>query len=301
MFIHLKQFKFLLLFTILPFMACNTGNQNNKNISLDDSSNTDQVDVTIKKAKKVFYSMPSPLETAMLFKEAGASYDKGLMNPLENIKNYTNNRSMALNFGIYSADLSYASLFDQSQTSIKYMEATKKLADGLGIMQAIDKSLLNRLESNINNKAVVMDIIAQVFMNSNNMLKQDDRAAIATVILVGGWTEGLYIATQLSKKSKKENDLTNRIIDQRISLSLIINMLESYKQESDDIKPLISDMKQLKELFDRIKVKKNPVVPETDSNTNVTILKSKSEISMKPEDFKLIIDTVEKIRNNYTK
>ena len=301
MLLHLKQLKFLLLFSILPFVACNNGGQNNKNISLDDSVSSEQVDVTIKKAKKVFYSMPSPLETAMLFKEAGASYDRGLMNPLENIKKYTNNRSMALNFGIYSADLSYASLFDQSQISIKYMEATKKLADGLGIMQAIDKGLLDRLEGNINNKAVVMDIIAQVFMNSNTMLKQDDRAAIATVILVGGWTEGLYIATQLSKKSKKENDLANRIIDQRISLSLIINMLESYKQESDDIKPLIGDMKQLKELFDRIKVKKNPVVPETDSNTNVTVLKSKSEITLKPEDFNQIIATVEKIRNNYTK
>jgi hypothetical protein len=245
--------------------------------------------------------MPSPLETAMLFKEAGAIYDRNLLNPLENEKKYTTNKSMALNFGIYSADLSYASLFDQSQTAIKYMETTKKLADGLGIMEAIDKSLLTRLESNINNKAVVMDIIAQVFMNSNNMLKQNDRAAIATVILVGGWTEGLYIATQLSKTSKKENDLANRIIDQRLSLGLIINMLDSYKQDSEDIKPLIQDMKQLKDLFDRIKVKKNPIVSETDSNTKVTVLKSKSETVLKPEDFKEIISTVEKIRNNYTK
>jgi len=301
MFLLLKQFKFLFIFLLIALFACKSNSSKNKNMSLEDSINSDQVDATIKKAKKVFYSMPSPLETAMLFKEAGAVYDRSLLNPLENANKYINNRAMALNFGIYSADLSYASLFDQSQTAIKYMETTKKLADGLGIMQAIDKTLLDKLEGNINNKAVVMDIIAQVFMNSNNMLKQNDRAAIATVILVGGWTEGLYIATQLSKKSNKENDLANRIIDQRLSLSLIINMLDSYQKETDDIKPLINDMKQLKELFDRIKVKKNPVVTETDSNTKVTVLKSKSETTLKPEDFKLIIATVEKIRNNYTK
>ena len=56
----------------------------------------------INEAKQIFYSLPSPLETALLIKSAGAAYNGELLNPTENIAGYTTNRSMALNLGIYT-------------------------------------------------------------------------------------------------------------------------------------------------------------------------------------------------------
>jgi len=90
------------------------------------------------KSKLIFYTLPSPLETAMLIKRSGAVYDEDLLNPVTSVNQYQTNLKMALNLGIYSADLSYASLFDQTQTTIQYIGVAKKLADGLGILQAID-------------------------------------------------------------------------------------------------------------------------------------------------------------------
>ena len=39
-------------------------------------------------AKRIFYSLPSPLETAMLIKNAGAVYNEELLNPTGNTSMY---------------------------------------------------------------------------------------------------------------------------------------------------------------------------------------------------------------------
>ncbi len=104
---------------------------------------------------------------------------------------------MALNLGIYSTDLSYASLFDQTQATLNYINAAKKMADGLEILDAIDEQTISRLEENINNRDVIIDIISETLLNSSSFLEDRGLQATSAVILVGGWVEGLYIATNL--------------------------------------------------------------------------------------------------------
>jgi outer membrane murein-binding lipoprotein Lpp len=43
----------------------------------------------VKQAEKIFQSLPSPLESAMLIKSAGAKFDRKFLNPVENSKLYT--------------------------------------------------------------------------------------------------------------------------------------------------------------------------------------------------------------------
>ncbi len=158
--------------------------------------NTTVVD-DMKKAEKIFNALPSPLESAMLIKSAGAKFNQSLLNPVGNSGNYVSNQSLALNLGIYTCDLSFASLYEQTQLIIDYMNSAKKMADGLGILKAIDQTTIDRLEENINNSEVIMEIVSETFMNSNSYLEDNGQTAIATIVLVGGWFEGLYISTQL--------------------------------------------------------------------------------------------------------
>ena len=109
----------------------------------------------IKQAERIFNALPSPLESAMLIKSAGARFNDALLNPIGNVNNYVTNKSMALNLGIYTCDLSFASLYEQTQLIIDYMNAAKKMADGLGILKAIEQSTIDRLEENINNSEVL--------------------------------------------------------------------------------------------------------------------------------------------------
>ena len=253
----------------------------------------------ISQAKKIFYSLPSPLETAMLIKTAGASYNEKLLNPLSNVSGYTTNKSMALNLGIYTTDLSFASLFDQTQTSINYMQAAKKMADGLGILDAIDNNTIQQLEENINNRDRIMDIISETFMASSSFLKENDRTSVAAIVLVGGWIEGLYIATSLVPPGNiKNNKLVERIIDQKLSFDIVLKLLNENK-DNPDVSSLIVEMNELKKVFDKIEIKSSKIQAVTDNKTNVTTLKSESKNDLTPEIFVELVNKVKTIRNNF--
>ena len=252
------------------------------------------------KSKLIFYSLPSPLETAMLIKRAGAVYDEDLLNPIDNINKYTTNLKMALNLGIYSADLSYTSLFDQTQSSVKYMSNAKKLADGLGILNAIDENTIKKLENNMNNRDVVLDIISETFMNSNAYLSEENRPVMAVSVLVGGWIEGLYIATKLTKGSLVNNKkLIERIVYQKLSLYTVLNLLEQYKGNKD-AEYLLDKMKELKVIFDQVKIKNtSKVESSTDVKNKVTTIKADSEVDISQDVFDKLLKKVDEIRTEF--
>ncbi len=253
------------------------------------------------KSKLIFYSLPSPLETAMLIKRAGAVYDEDLLNPTDNINRYTTNLKMALNLGIYSADLSYTSLFDQTQRSVQYMSNAKKLADGLGILNAIDENTIKKLENNMNNRDMVLDIISETFMNSNAYLSEENRPVMAVSVLIGGWIEGLYIATKLTNGSLVNNKkLIERIVYQKLSLYTVMNLLEEYKGNKD-ADYLLGKMRELKVIFDQVKIRNtSKVEASTDEKNKVTTIKADSEVDISQEVFNKLLKKVDEIRTEFT-
>ncbi|TRX70652.1 hypothetical protein [Carboxylicivirga sp. M1479] len=253
-----------------------------------------------KKSKLIFYSLPSPLETAMLIKRAGATYNEELLNPLSNIEKYSTNRQKALNLGVYSADLSYTSLFDQTQSSIKYMANAKRLADGLGIIDAIDEETMRKLEENVDDRDVMLDIISETFMSSNAYLTENDRPAIAVMVLVGGWVEGLYLATRLTNGSVDNNKrLIDRIVYQKLSLYTVINLLEEYKS-NEDVNYLLTRISELNEIFEQVEINNtSKVEAETNAETRVTTIKAESEAVISPVVFEKLMKKVEEIRNEF--
>lgn len=255
----------------------------------------------IKKAEKIFYTLPSPLESAMLIKSAGATFDSKILNPVENTKNYNTNKSMALNLGIYTCDLSFVSLYDQTQLIIDYMNAAKKMADGLGILNAISQEDVNKLEENIHNTDVIMDIVSQTYMNSNSYLEDNGQQTIASIVLAGGWMEGLYISTRLvDMKEFNGNKLVSRIIDQKLSIDILLNLLENSKG-NPAVDELITQFTRIKVIFDKITLKTSRVRPEFNKETNVTVLKSEVQADLKPEVFKELSSTVAEIRASFIK
>ncbi|MCU4157381.1 hypothetical protein J1N10_15500 [Carboxylicivirga sp. A043] len=300
-----KTTVYLLTFALVGvlFSSCNSSQKKQKSEEQDivESVSVDGKLVDdFKKSKLIFYSLPSPLETAMLIKRAGATYNEDLLNPLSNIDNYSTNRQMALNLGIYSADLSYTSLFDQTQSSIKYMANAKRLADALGIMDAIDEETLRKLEENIDNRDVMLDIISETFMSSNAYLTENDRPAIAVMVLVGGWVEGLYLATRLTNGSVDNNKrLIDRIVYQKLSLYTVINLLDEYKS-NEDISYILSRITELNEIFEEVEINNtSKIEAETNAETRVTTIKAESEAVISPVVFDKLMKKVAEIRTEF--
>ena len=255
----------------------------------------------IKQAEKIFQALPSPLESAMLIKSAGARFEESLLNPVGNTSSYVTNKSMALNLGIYTCDLSFASLYEQTQLIVNYMNSAKKMADGLGILKAIEQSQIDKLEENINNSDVIMEIVSETFMNSNSYLEENGQPAIAAMVLVGGWIEGLYISTQLVDMNDfNGNKLVGRIIDQKLSIDILYNLLNG-SAGNPAVDEIMVQVTKLKLVFDKIKLTTSPIKAEYDKASNSTVLRSEVKTDMTPETFKELAETVKEIRATFVK
>ncbi|MFP3859414.1 MAG: hypothetical protein ACLFUW_01210 [Bacteroidales bacterium] len=299
----------LLVASILILPACQKDDKKrDKTEDTEEVVTVDTIDTQlvkdIKSVKEMFYSMPSPLEVAMILKQAGKDYNPELLNPVDKTSEYVSTKNMALNLGIYTTDLSYASLYDQTQTTIDYINASKKMAEGLGILNAIDQNTIERLEANVNNRDVILDIISESILNSSSFFQENDRQAVSTIILIGGWVEGLYIATNLIEDNPSQDDIENnelisRLADQKLAINTIMKLIEK-NEDDENLKAVKEEISKLKSIYDEIKITSSKVVPVKDTVNQVTTLNSETEISMTPDIYNKLKQQVDVIRNQFT-
>jgi len=272
-----------------------------KSLTEQETDELDQASQDFNKAKQIFYSLPSPIETAMLIKRSGVQFNESLLNRTDNYSKYTTTLQKALNLGIYSADLSYASMFDQTQIAIQYMSVSKIMAQDLGVLNAIDEEIINRLETNIDNRDSIMEIITESFMNSDIYLKENGRPETAAIILAGGWVEGLYLAVKsVDSKRSGNDDLIDRIIDQKISLSSLIQLLESY-HNIKMVNRLLMDIRKVSAVYENFDVVYSHIETLTDPDDRTTVLKARTDVFKSANALKSLGNVVDSLRTQYVK
>lgn len=283
---------------------CNRANKDNLTDGLD-SIGMNQAGVDdINKSKTIFYTIPSPIEIAVLVKNAGVAYDEDVLNAIDNSSKYQTNMKMALNLGVYSADMSFASLFEQAQTTVKYMNTMKGLAERLGVIQIIDDKMVDKFEDKNSSREDILNIISEVYMNANAFLTENNRKSIAAMVLAGGWVEGLHIAMKLTDADSDNNEkLIERIVFQKLSLETLICIIDdNLKANSEDADMLYlkSKMTDLKTIFDEISVNNSgPVKATTDAQNHITTLTSTNTAHISQDIYNLLCEKVTEIRNEF--
>ncbi len=244
------------------------------------------------------FSVPSPVQTALLIKSLEIPFNETLLNSKDNINNYSEESAKAMNLGIYGADLGYVTLYDQNSKALSYLSAVESLANDLGISGAFDKTFLERFEANSNNEDSMLVILSDAFRKGDNFLKENERKNTSALILTGGWLESMHLATELYKESN-ESKILQRIGQQKQSLETIIELLEKYNNEGQN-DTYISYFESLNELFKEIKVTYEYVEPTTDEESKVTTINSEMKIEIPEELADKIIAKVSEIRASVT-
>lgn len=252
------------------------------------------------KAQKVFFAIPSPLEMANMIKQSGASFNKSFLNPTSNVSKYSNTVSQALNLGVYSADLSYCSSFDQTQDAMQYMSTSKKLADALGVTGALSENTLSRLEKNVNNKDSLLDLVSESYAATDAFLRENDRESTTALIVAGGWIEALYISTKIAETSKANTAIVSRIGEQKDILKNLIALMESYPNDKN-LSSVLADLKSIEALYNDVTIKTESGVIKTDETAQKTVIEDSSEMTMTPAKLAEITKKLAEVRNNCIK
>lgn len=296
----LKLFRLLIVLGLLSGIVSCSNSDKKSSTSTEDAVDQElqEKQQVVNDVKKVMYSLPSPVETTLLLKKAGAGYDESLLNPTSNSNKYNTDKQKALNLGVYGADLSYASIFEQDQTIMQYMNVSKKLAIGLDLLAAIDQSIIDRLEANHDNRDSVIRIISETFLNSNSTLKEDNRPEMAALILAGGWVEALYLATQLTKDVVKDKDLVERIVEQKLSFGEMEKLLGVYT-DNPDIAEVLTQLQPISQAFNAIEIVKSGIETITDEETGSTVLKSTQKINISQAQYEALKTAAANLRNSF--
>lgn len=210
---------------------------------------------TIGEGLPIFYNMYLSVEMSSLFESIGAVFNSDILNSTSKIPEYLTSSKKALNLGIYAVDLSYARIFEQIEFTSKYFHAMQKLSEELGIPSDYFLTTAQRFDRNIDNKDSLIEIANDVYMATDNFLKENERYSAAAQIILGGWTEALYIAMDIAKESK-DVEVLERIAEQKYSLENLIEMLGNHNDD-EVIANYLVKLQALKGVFNTYEEKVN--------------------------------------------
>lgn len=234
--------------SLLFFLACSSGHPQDD----DDLESTESVNAASDSqkvsAQQVFNTIPGRQTILSLVQQSSAEYNFTFLNNPDDLNKYTLESCKALNLGAYGADLIVTGVFEQTQESMLFMKCVSTLAKGLGISNAFDEKMIDRIEHNKQNRDSTLEIISQSFQHASAHLKANGRPGTSSLIVAGAWVEGFYIACHTAKETQHEGSI-QEIIEQKKSLGFLVELLES-SNVSEDATYLVSDLKSLKKIID---------------------------------------------------
>lgn len=265
----------------------------------DDMTTVDTVktETQTEQVTETFFQVPSPGEMLTFIKMVGGKSNKNVsfLNSPDNKKNYIDNKSKALNFGIYSCDLSYCSIFEIGSEALKYFKTVKQLGDEIGVSKAINPAVLKRLEGNLGKPDSLAVITDDIYFSSFQTLEDNKQGPTLSLVVSGGWIESLFIATSLIKYEAK-SPLVERLADQKYTLDNLIEFLKKYQSDTN-VASIIIQFTELQAEFNKIGEKDAAVAKDSKA---VKVFGGGKELAITEGQYKSIVEKIKAIRNSYT-
>ncbi len=255
---------FIALISFTLFSSCGNGTNDQQTTGTDTTAGTSSAndtrsvdDITHFKYDKLISNVPIPFDILRAHTEVPLTYNAAAQNPTSNLPFYSSNSSKALNLGIYGGDLAYSITYEKFGDMGNYLKCAKKLADDLGIPLAFDQRALSTYKKFGTNKDSLEKIVFNSYSEVDKTLKSNERIGLASLVVTGGWLEGLYTTlTTLGSapRTDKTQGMYKKIWEQKNHLDMLIGLLEQFKDDQV-FASLVQDLSGIKSVYDGLSVK----------------------------------------------
>ncbi len=287
---------FLSSLTALTLTSCG-GDGKTEDLEATDSTKTEEPKTN--PVSETFFQVPSPGEMLTFIKMVGGAKNKetSFLNPASNNKNYTDAKSKALNFGIYSCDLSYCSIFEIGSEALKYFGTVKTMGDQIGVSTAISPEVLKRLQNNLGSSDSLAVITDDVYFSSFEALEDGKQGPTLALVVAGGWIESIFIATKLAKY-QAGSPVIERLADQKYTLENLIEFLKKHEADAN-VAAIKADFDGLLAEFNKI-TEKDAEAAKTKDAGKASMLGGGKQLVITEDVYKAIAEKIKTIRNSYT-
>ncbi len=245
--------KYLLLIPVLFFLSCGPGEENlNPSTSEGDTLTDSNKDTArFKSTRAFFYSLPSPLSMAAIYSNIGLRYNESLPHDPLKADSYSTLLSRSVNLGIYSSDLAYSIVNNNTQSSLKYLEAIRKLAMNLNMGNIFNwEDYFSRFKNNLNKKDTLAFIMSELKQEMDCFMYDNEKENMSLFIFSGAWIESLYLSSQ-SIKDKPNRSVSVLIAEQKYLIDNLLNIMNDYQNEPG-FEDLFQGLTDLKKSFDKM-------------------------------------------------
>lgn len=242
----------LLIFIIIAAVSCKNNSSEKESFTPSFSTyKTDSTGTAIPAAKKeTYYGLLTPMEVCTIFNRLGVPYDNAALNPVSNKDLYLSNSKAAINTGIYGVDFGYLKMFGIGQEVIDYMVTIKDMCNKLGIPDRYIIEPIRKVQNNMDNPDTISHLMEKAYYNIENHLRESGRESTAGLMLMGGWVEAMFVATQLVyNPSNPDPEVVQKIAEQKYTLTSLLSFMKNYYDD-----PVVvyytKKLKYLKNYFD---------------------------------------------------
>lgn len=233
--------------TLITFTNCG-GKKGEPIDSSSDKLNKSEIEKTV---RDVVYPLPTSFEVINMINKIEASYILGLTNPINNVDKYFMDKAQALNLGIYSADLSYASTYNMKQEVMNFIDVSEKLVKELEITGAFNRDFIEEIETNIDNKDILIELITESFYDTYEYLVKNNKEDLSLLVLTGSWVEAMYISCNISNTVYSNPELVKVIMHQKTALDKLVELLNAHSAH-ESVAAILTDLNPIKAVYDSI-------------------------------------------------
>ncbi len=266
----------------------------------------DQDDTTLIVSAEVVGDMiqniSSPVEMANEIMNSGVQFQQSTLNAAGRESDYETSFKRAVNLGVYAADLGYINTFGKNLVVVDYLSSIKRLADGIGVGQFLDFTLLSRMAKDNTNLDSLKQLSVSSFNEIDRYLRDQKRSNVSTAIVVGTWVEGIYITSSVIEQTK-DKGLTDRLGEQKNIVEILQIIVHTYARSDNDFKALAEEIDALKAIYDKVRITTEMGAPETKEVNGMLIIEQNeiTHVEITDELVAQIIAKVKEIRNNIVK
>ncbi len=244
---------------------------------------------------EIFYGLLTPVEICTIFNRIGVQHNNAILNPISNRNKYLSSSKASINTGIYGVDFGYLKIEGIGQEMLDYMVTIRDMSNKLGIPDEYLTEPLKRVESNISEPDTIMYMMNSAFNKMEDHLRASGRESSAGLMVMGGWVEAMYIATQLAyDPAKPDPEVVQKIAQQKYTLTTLLSFMKNYYDD-----PVVvyytKKLKYLKNYFDSFDIYFKKGDLEIDKSKKV-FRSSGSEMTVTLETLDKIRDYVAKLR-----
>jgi hypothetical protein len=186
------------------------------------------------------------------------NYYLELLNSPTNANLYKTSFSQALNLGVYSVDFAYHNShygeYGGATTALSLLCGIKKLSADIGVHQYI---VVNKPRDSLSNKDTILSYHKEILLSIKNAVTEEKREYQAVLILLGAWTETMYLAVGIQQKlaanskNKEAIIFRNYILSQGEQLNNIVLLLQLFDNK-EKIKLLLKHLIALQLIYNQV-------------------------------------------------